>query len=256
MSHLGWQWTQWTILFSASVTLMTMVGARETFHNTIMHRHSEDFCLPLASSLSSSAKLKLFATSSIFLPIRMLVTEPIVAFICLYVACGFAILFSLFAAVPLVFQEVYMFDTEDSGLAFLSIVVGCLLGTLTLLLCDILLYRRKALRYSGQLVPPEFRLYPSLIGSLTIPVSLFWFGWSARQDIPWASPILAIMLFAWGNLCVFVSSAQYIVDTYHGSIVASAMSANSLARYGLAAVFPLFTIQSKCSVYNGNDHKV
>lgn len=124
MSHLGWRWTQWTILFSASVTLITMIGTRETFHTTIMHQHSEDFYLPLASPLSSSAKLKLFATSSIFLPIHMLVAEPIVAFICLYVACGFAIIFSLFAVVPLIFQEVYMFDTEDSGLAFLSIVVG------------------------------------------------------------------------------------------------------------------------------------
>ncbi|OKP07866.1 hypothetical protein PENSUB_5762 [Penicillium subrubescens] len=51
------------------------------------------------------------------------------------------------------------------------------------------------------------------------------------------------MIFAWGNLCVFVSTTQYIVDTYHGLTVASAMSANSLARYGLAAAFPLFTIQ-------------
>lgn len=255
MSHLGWRWTQWTILFSASVTLITMIGTRETFHNTIMRRQSEDFYLPLASTPSILSNLKLFATSSIFLPIRMLVAEPIVAFICLYVACGFAILFSLFAAVPLVFQEVYMFNTEDSGLAFLSIVVGCFLGTLTLLLCDILLYRRKALSYGEQQVPPEFRLYPSLIGSLAIPVSLFWFAWSARQGISWTSPILAIMLFAWGNLCVFVSSAQYIVDTYHGSVVASAMSANSLARYGLAAVFPLFTIQSKCVVHPGNDNK-
>lgn len=37
---------------------------------------------------------------------------------------------------------------------------------------------------------------------------------------------------------------QYIVDTYHGSVVASAASANSLARYGFAGAFPLFTIQS------------
>jgi hypothetical protein len=53
------------------------------------------------------------------------------------------------------------------------------------------------------------------------------------------------MFFAWGNICVFVGTAQYIVDTYHGLTVASAMSANSLARYGLAAAFPLFTVQSE-----------
>jgi hypothetical protein len=37
---------------------------------------------------------------------------------------------------------------------------------------------------------------------------------------------------------------QYITDTYHGNVVASAAGANSLARYGFAGVFPLFTIQS------------
>lgn len=34
-----------------------------------------------------------------------------------------------------------------------------------------------------------------------------------------------------------------MTDTYTGSNIASAMSANSLARYGLAAASPLFTIQ-------------
>ena len=63
--------------------------------------------------------------------------------------------------------------------------------------------------------------------------------------------------FAWGNLCVFVSTIQYTTDTYHGNVVASASSANSLARYGFAGVFPLFTIQSKLypsfnHVHNGS----
>jgi hypothetical protein len=83
-----------------------------------------------------------------------------------------------------------------------------------------------------------------MIGSIGLPTGLFWLGWTARANISWTNPVVAIMIFAWGNLCVFVSTTQYIVDTYHGLTVASAMSANSLARYGLAAAFPLFTIQS------------
>lgn len=81
-------------------------------------------------------------------------------------AYEFATLFSFFAAVPLVFQGIYGFGLEDSGLVFLSIVVGCLFGTITVLLCDIFLYRRKAIKYQGRQVPPELRLYPSLIGSI------------------------------------------------------------------------------------------
>jgi hypothetical protein len=175
----------------------------------------------------------------------MLLTEPIVAFICLYVACEFATLFSFFAAIPFVFESVYGFSLEDSGLAFLAIVVGCLLGSFTVLLSDVFLYRRQAGNYPAQKIPPEYRLYPALIGSVGLPIGLFWFGWTSRNEISWASPNIAIMVFAWGNLCVFVSTTQYMVDSYHGLTVASAMSANSLARYGLAASFPLFTIQSE-----------
>ena len=86
-----------------------------------------------------------------------------------------------------------------------------------------------------------------MIGSLGLPVGLFWFAWTARSDISWASPAASIIVFAWGNLCLFVSTVQYLVDTYRGTTVASAAGANSLARYGLAGAFPLFILQSKFS---------
>jgi hypothetical protein len=178
----------------------------------------------------------------------MLFTEPIVAFISLYVACEFATLFSFFAAVPLVFETIYRFDLEKSGLIFLAIVVGCFLGAFTVLLCDIFFYRPKSAKYPPHQAPPELRLYPAMIGSFGLPTGLFWFGWTSKADISWVSPTVAIMLFAWGNLCVFISTSQYMVDTYRGITVASAMSANSLARYGLAGAFPLFILQSKSSL--------
>lgn len=218
---------------------------RETFHPVLKRRRAKRLGLDLPPSSPLSSKIQLFVTIALIRPILMLLTEPIVAFICLYVACEFATLFSFFAAIPFVFGSVYGFSLEDSGLAFLAIVVGCLLGSFTVLLCDVFLYRRQAGNYPTQKIPPEYRLYPALIGSVGLPIGLFWFGWTSRNEISWASPNIAIMVFAWGNLCVFVSTTQYMVDSYHGLTVASAMSANSLARYGLAASFPLFTIQSE-----------
>ncbi|KAJ6010106.1 hypothetical protein N7522_005122 [Penicillium canescens] len=243
VNRKGWRWTQWTMVFFAIFTLITICISRETFHPILKRRRSKELGLDIPPSQPLSSKIRLFATIALVRPIHMLVTEPIVAFICLYVACEFATLFSFFAAIPLIFQGVYQFSIEDSGLVFLAIVVGCLLGSITVLLCNILFYLPQVAKHKGQQVPPEHRLYPALIGSLGLPVGLFWFAWTARADISWGSPVVAIMLFAWGNLCVFISTTQYLVDAYHGLTVASAMSANSLARYGLAAAFPLFTIQ-------------
>lgn len=249
MSRKGWRWTQWTIIFFAIFTLIAIGMARETFHSVIKRRRAKELGEEVPLSPPITARVQLFITTALVRPIRMLLTEPIVTFICLYVACEFATLFSFFAAVPLVFQGIYRFGIEESGLVFLAIVIGCLLGAFTVLLCDMMLYRRQIPRHLGKQVPPEYRLYPALLGSLGLPIGLFWFAWTAREGISWASPTVAIMLFAWGNLCVFVSTTQYLVDTYHGLTVASVMSANSLARYGLAAAFPLFTIQSECSSY-------
>jgi hypothetical protein len=225
--------------------MFTVGLARETFHPIIRARRAKERGHELPPPTPLSSKIRLFATIALLRPLHMLVTEPIVSFICLYVACEFATLFSFFAAIPLIFQRVYHMSLEVSGLIFLAIVVGCLLGVVTVLLCNIFFYLPQVAKYPGQQVPPEYRLYPALIGSVGLPVGLFWFAWTAKVDISWASPTLALMVFAWGNLCVFVSTTMYLVDTYHGLTVASAMSANSLARYVLAAAFPLFTIQSE-----------
>lgn len=184
-------------------------------------------------------------TVALLRPLFMLVAEPTVSLFCLYGALEFATLFAFFAAVPYVFQDVYGFSVEQIGLVFVSIVVGCVLGAITIILCDILLYRRQVARYPPHQVPPEYRLYPAMIGSVGLPLGLFWFGWTAKANISWASPAVAIMPFAWGNLCLFTGTIQYLIDSYQGLTVASAISANSLARYAFAGAFPLFTIQSE-----------
>ncbi|CEI67367.1 hypothetical protein FVEN_g5749 [Fusarium venenatum] len=243
VNRKGWRWTQWTLVFFSILAMIVTAFAHETFHPVIKRRLAKKKGLKVDPPPPLAARLKVFALVAVVRPIRMLLFEPITGFICLYVAAEFGTLFSFFAAVPYTFGRVYQFSIEESGLVFLSIVIGCLLGLVTVILCDVLLYRKQASKYPPHQIPPEHRLYPSLIGSIGLPIGLFWFGWTARPGVSWASPAAAMIIFAWGNMCVFVSTMQYITDTYHGNVVASAASANSLARYGFAGVFPLFTIQ-------------
>ncbi|CAI6091035.1 unnamed protein product [Clonostachys chloroleuca] len=237
VSKQSWQWTQYILLIISAAAFLLTLFSKETFHPIIRHR------LAGKKSLSRTAYLRHLFSVSFFRPIRMLLLEPIVTLICLYVAVGFGILFSFFAAVPYVFMLVYGFDIEQCGLVFLAVVIGCILGLLTIILCDKLLYQPRVKNYAPQLVPPEHRLYGAMVGSLILPVGLFWFGWSAGRGASWASPATAIVLFAWGNICIFISTFHYKGDVYQPGVLASAASANSLARYGFAAAFPLFTIQ-------------
>jgi len=138
----------------------------------------------------------------------MLITEPIVGFLSLYVAFNFAVLFAFFAAFPFVFESVYGFDTEQAGLVFLAIGVGCALAVPTVITCDYYLYqpRFRASKAAGKggVVAPECRLYPAMMGSVGLPLGLFWFAWTAKRDVSWASPVVAAIPFAWGNLSIFI----------------------------------------------------
>ena len=52
---------------------------------------------------------------------------------------------------------------------------------------------------------PERLLWPALFGSVALPLSFFWFAWSARVDVHWICPIIALGLFSWGNNLLYVS---------------------------------------------------
>ena len=140
----------------------------------------------------------------------MLFTEPIVFFFSLYVSFAFGVLFAFFAAFPLIFQRVYGFDGAQAGLTFLAIGIGCVLAVVMMIVLDLKVYQkhvRKNKEAGGEgVIKPEYRLHPAMVGSAGLPIALFWFAWTARPDIHWASPVVAAVPFAFGNLCIFVSS--------------------------------------------------
>lgn len=255
MSH-GWRWTQWVILFSGAFSWVFCLPQRETYKKIILQHRATSLNLPPPPNPlppSAAARIKFIFTVTLIRPARMIVSEPIVAYLSIYTAFNFSTLFAFFAAFPLVFQspypeiQVYHFNRGESGLVFLAIGLGCILSTATFILVDRLTYQRKmALREaSGDFtrLPPEERLQSAMIGAFLLPIGLFWFAWSARSDVHWISPVLATIPFGMGNLMVFNSVVLYLLDTYGSLGGASAMAANGMLRYVAGAVFPLWTVQ-------------
>ncbi|KAK3196899.1 hypothetical protein K4F52_000243 [Lecanicillium sp. MT-2017a] len=243
VSRQGWRWTQWVLLFFALFTIIFVATSRETFPPAIKKRLAKKRGQHVDPAPPLLQRIKVFALIGLIRPIRMLITEPLVTLNCLYVSINFGILFSFFAVVPYTFSKVYNFSVEQSGLVFLAVAVGCFLGLITVFACDMILYRRQMANFPPHKVPPEHRLYAAMFTSVGLPIGLFWYAWTAKESISWASPVVAIVPFACGNLCIFVCFSQYTADIYKGSVVASQASANSLARYAFAGAFPLFIIQ-------------
>lgn len=66
---------------------------------------------------------------------------------------------------------------------------------------------------------------------------MFWFGWTARPDIHWISPVIAEGFFSCGNLLIFVCTGLYFTDCYGSLYSASAWSSCTFIRY--LAVSPI-----------------
>lgn len=248
--HKGWRWTQWLTIFVMVLAYVYSLGMKETYKKIILQNRAKKLGIPPPpKGLTGIAALKFLVTVTLFRPIKMLYTEPIVFFFSMYTGFNFSVLFAFFDAFPIVFGGVYHFNIGLTGLSFLGIGLGVCLGSVTAIAANHRWYRPLHIKSlsegKGGHVAPEHRLYAAMIGSFGLPIGLFWFAWTARRDVHWISPILATIPFGWGNLSVFTATALYLVDVYGPLNGASALAANGLVRYISGAAFPLFTVQSE-----------
>lgn len=243
------------------VTIIAGLFQKETYKKIILAKRAKRLGLPPPpnpmASMKPLQKLKFVLTLTIARPFKMLFTEPIVAFLGVYTAFNFGVLFIFFTSFPLVFEspypeiQVYHFSQGEAGLVFIGIGAGCLLATAIFIATDKLYYQpraRKEITDKGKdarslLLPPEFRVLSAAIGSFMLPVGLFWFAWTAKSSIHWIVPVLATIFFGAGNLLVFFTAVMYQLDSYGPLMGASAMAANGILRYLAGAVFPLFARQ-------------
>lgn len=257
---LGWRWTQYVILMLGAVGVILGLFQKETYKKIILQQRAKKLNLPPPpnpmAALSPLQRLKFIFTVTLARPIVMVLTEPIVTFLGIYTAFNFGVLFCFFAAFPVIFErivpsiQVYDFTQGASGLVFIAISIGVLLACPVYIIIEKTYYQPQAYKQIKQgkdarsvLLPPEKRVLAAIIGSCLLPISLFWFAWTARSDIHWIVPVIASVFFGTGNLLVFITAVMYQLDAYGPLMGASAMAANGILRYIFGAVFPLFAVQ-------------
>ncbi|KAF2832692.1 MFS multidrug transporter-like protein [Ophiobolus disseminans] len=241
-----WPWTQWVQIFITLIATLVALPMKETYKPIILKKRARKHGLKMPDA-PKGAKMKTAIVVKVVRPLHMLVAELPVLLFSLYTSFAFGTLFLFFAAFPFIFTRApYAFSPSQSGLTFLSIGIGIALGVGTAVVVDKVMYQpryQKALAAGNGYVAPEQRLYCAMMGSFGMVAGLFWFGWMSAQGRHWAVCLVGAVPFAWGNICVFTSTALYLVDVYGPQNGASAMAANGVLRYSFGAVFPLFTVQ-------------
>ena len=201
----GWRWATYIQLFAGGLIMPFIVLMSETHKTVILTKRAQKRNVNLIKPSAQDKKdfLKLTMTITVFRPIKMLLVEPTVLVFSIYVAFIFAVLFAFFEAYPVIFRGVYRMDTGISGLAFIGIGIGLWIGSLFYIFYDRRYffpaapvgtpplvnntckrtrpYRGKRNPVTGHLIPlkPEKLLDICKIGSIALPISLFWLGWTS-----------------------------------------------------------------------------
>lgn len=193
------------------------------------------------------------------LPLRLLVTEPIVLLITIYTSFIYGILYLFLEAYPIVFAEYRGINDAVATLTYIGLIVGVLIG------CGIVVafeprYNRK-LKENGGIPVPEQRLLPMMIGAILFPIGLFWFAWTGNYpSINWAAPCLSGKLFSphrqyhkliagsglltgAGIMTIFLQALNYLIDAYL-VVAASSIAANTFLRSFFGAGFRKFSFSS------------
>ncbi|KAL2701965.1 MFS-type transporter TraF [Penicillium crustosum] len=233
-SHLGWRWTQWlSIIFSLVFLAIYFVFCPETYSPIVLARLAKK-----RGQMPPGGKVDFKQLAKVYMlrPFIMLVQEPILALLTLYMGFIYGFLYLCFEAFPIAFEEHRGWDIGIGSLPFLSITVGVLIGVVIIIVHTMTRMRRK-LETVGD--APEERLVPMMIGSILMPAGIFWFAWTSNTSLPWAPQVVSGVFIGCGILLIFLQGMNYIIDVYK-VMANSAISINAMFRGLLGAGFPLF----------------
>ena len=250
---ISWRWTEWVTLIISGAILVLVIFFQPETYAPILLKWKAAKLRELTGDDRYKAEVEIREQSflqrlmtALYRPFLLTFTEPIIMLVALYLTVIYIILFTFLNGYTFIFTETYHFSQGITGLSFLGIGIGLCFATVLVLpiyarakkdLAKIQHQQQHSLGDENRAknneptsLAPESRLWFGIYGAPAIPISLFWMAWTTSPSIsPW-SPLSASVLFGYGILCIFISSYQYIIDSYEG-FAASALASLTFIRY-------------------------
>lgn len=177
-------------------------------------------------------------TTTMTRPVKLLFTHPMVIGLGSFLAFIYGFMYLLIITFPTMFKENYGFSKSVVGLMYIPMGVGFTLGIVFWTYVIGKSYDRLVEKNNGE-QKPEFRLPCLFIVGIVIPIALVWYGWSAEKKLHWIMPGIGSGIFAFGFICAFQCSQNYLIDM-NPRFAASSVAAAALFRSLFGFAFPLF----------------
>jgi hypothetical protein len=142
--------------------------------------------------------------------VKMLIFSPIVLSLSIYTGLVYSYFYLLLTTLAPIFEEIYNFKSSIVGISYLGVGGGFLLGQMVFAQISDRILKRMTRKRGGEM-KPEFRLPPSVVGGVLVPISFFWYGWSAQARAHWLVPIIGTGFLGFGNSLIFVSHPSSII---------------------------------------------
>ncbi|GAA5898013.1 hypothetical protein JCM6882_003306 [Rhodosporidiobolus microsporus] len=241
--RLGYTYINWILLaLSASITLVLFFVLKETRSTVILARKASRLQASDASrryisvleqqtvGLSVGRKLR----TALLRPLTMLATEPVLMAFTAWISFTWGVLYLSLVSIPIIYKSIYSFSVGETGLVYISQVVGILVGVGFDRACNILYMRHVATK------GPEARLYTGLGAAIFVPIGSFFWAFTTYPHVHWVVPCIGMAILYTGMFCCFLCVHAYLADAYN-LYAASALSSMLLCRNLVGASFPLFT---------------
>ncbi|TEA13322.1 Citrinin biosynthesis cluster MFS transporter mrr1 [Colletotrichum sidae] len=249
-SSFGWRGIfNFTAIFTLAIAAVTYPILTETYSPVLLAkrarrmRHMTRNWALRARSEEQDRNLKDVVENCLSRPAKMLVLEPILLLMSTYISVVFGLMYIFFLAYPMSFANERHWDSTSAGLPLLSILLGTIIGGALIILTvgTNLSPDPKAGR------PQENRLLLMMLGSVCLPVGMFWFAATSSPETGATPQIIAGVPIGMGIILINMQGMNYIVDCY-GPFSNSAISANTFMRSLFASGFPVFATSLYSSI--------
>ncbi|ORX40117.1 major facilitator superfamily domain-containing protein [Kockovaella imperatae] len=245
-SYLTWRWTEYLcVILTMTVVCLDVLFLPETSSAILLSNKAKRLRLETGRwALHAKAEevdhsLSTFVHKTLSLPLQMLAKEPMVLLVTTYNGFSYGILYGLFAAIPIIFEENRGWDPVPAALPNLATLVGTILAAAINMGYAKIIFARYMDTHGGK-APPEKRLPPMMIGSVCFPIGFFIMGWTSYPRINFFPSLIGLTVVGMSFLLIFQSGINYLIDGYTKNAV-SAIAANTFQRSLFGAAIPLVT---------------
>ncbi|PMD31136.1 MFS general substrate transporter [Hyaloscypha variabilis F] len=246
-SYLGWRWTEYiTAIIIFSILFLDIFLLPETYAPVLLQRKANHLRYTTrnwalhAPADAEELTLQNIIEKHLALPLLMLTSEPIIFCLALYNAFVYGLLYLLFEAFPIEYEEHRHWTAVQGSLVFLAVLIGVLVSGCIQASYQPYFWKQLDKAHAlGKRNNPEARLPPMMLGSMLFAAGLFMFGGGSGVEKSAATGIVGAGLIGAGFILIFQNAVNYLIDafTIHA---ASAQAANTFLRSLAGAGFPLF----------------